>query len=136
MANEIYSEIILELYKNPVNFGHVEHPDLVASGGNHICGDVVSFELRFEGEKVREIKFTGEGCAISKASECLLTEMVKGKTVAEIKKISNEEVFENLGGVIQTRIKCALLGLTVLKRGVEQFEKNEYKKTVVSNIQA
>jgi nitrogen fixation NifU-like protein len=134
MEPEIFSEIILDLYKNPVNFGHLKEFDLKATGGNPFCGDEVSFELKIDNGKVSDIRFSGKGCAISRASESLLTEMVKGKTLFEIKEISSERVFEELGGVIQTRAKCALLGLGVLKRGVEEFEKNGSKKTVALNL--
>ncbi len=134
MKEEIFSEIILDLYKNPVNFGHIKNHDLKVSGGNPICGDEVSFEVKVENEKIQDIKFTCKGCAISKASESMLTEMVKGKTIKEVKQMSNKEVFDSLGGVIQTRVKCALLGLMVLKRGIEKFEKSDGKKTVVEGL--
>ncbi|MBI2598409.1 MAG: SUF system NifU family Fe-S cluster assembly protein [Candidatus Diapherotrites archaeon] len=134
MADEIYSEIILDLYKNPQNFGHLKEYDIKASGGNPICGDEVSFEVKIDQDKINEIKFVGEGCAISKASSSLLTEMAKGKPLWEVKKISNQDVFESLGGVIQTRIKCALLGISVLKMGIEKFEQNGKRKTEVQNL--
>ena len=134
MVDSIYSEIILDLYKNPKNFGKLTNYDLKASGGNYICGDTVTFELKIEKEKITDVKFTGEGCAISRASESLLTEMVKGKTISEVKKISSDQVFENLGGVIQTRIKCALLGYEVLKIGIEKYSEQGGKKTEVAGI--
>lgn len=129
-----YSEIILDLYKNPLNYGHLSNPELKAKGGNPLCGDEVSFELKLDGEKVKDIKFTGIGCAISKASASLLTEMVKGKTLREIKAFGEKEIFQELGGIIQTRVKCALLSLVVLKRGIEEYQKNSGKKTVLEGV--
>src|SRR3989344_4324319 len=129
VIDELYSEMILDLYKNPKNFGHVENFDVKSSGGNPYCGDEISIEMKIENDKVKEIKFVGEGCAISRASASLVTEIAKGKMLSEIKKISSDDVLKALGGVIQTRIKCALLGLMVLKMGVEKFEENGKKKT-------
>ncbi|MEK6941339.1 MAG: Fe-S cluster assembly sulfur transfer protein SufU [archaeon] len=134
MTDELYSEIILDLYKNPLNHGHVQNFDIKSSGGNRYCGDEISIEMKVEKEMVKEIKFVGEGCAISKASASLVTEMAKGKTLAEVKNFSSEEVFEKLGGIIQTRVKCALLGLMVLKMGVEKFEENGKKKTETAKL--
>ena len=130
----IYTEIILELYKNPLNRGTIEDATLVAGGGNPICGDHATFYLKINSGVIEDVKFYGSGCAISIASESLLTEMVKGKRIDEAKKITQKELFAQLGGIIQTRIKCALLGLTVLKRGMEEYEKAGAKRTVVTGI--
>ncbi len=132
--DSIYTEIILELYKNPPNKGRLEKFDLESDGGNPTCGDRVTFTVKITDGKVEGIKFYGSGCAISVASEALLSEMVKGKKVSEAKKISKEKLFAELGNIIQTRIKCALLGLIVLKRGIEEYEKNGAKPTVVKGI--
>ena len=85
--------------------------------------------------KIEENKFQGHGWHISSASESILTEMVKGKTIDEAKNITKEELFEELGNIIETRIKCALLGLTVLKKGLEEFEKNNRKRRKRRNRQ-
>lgn len=134
MTGEIYTEIILDLYKNPQNKGEIANPELDVSGGNPSCGDYARFTMRIKNKKIEEIKFYGNGCAISVAAESLLTEMVKGKTIAEAKKITKEELFKELGNIIQTRIKCALLGLTILKKGIEAYEANKEKKTIVKGI--
>lgn len=134
MADSIYTEVILELYKNPVNKGRLEKFSVEAGGGNPVCGDQVTFTVQAADGVIEDLKFYGSGCAISIASESLLTEMVKGKKVEEIKKITPEQLFAELGGIIQTRIKCALLGLMVLKKGIEEYEKNGKKKTVVKGI--
>ena len=118
---DIYSEIILDLYKNPMNFGSLDKPDLHLTGGNPLCGDEVSFDVRFEAGKVAEIRFNGHGCAISRAAESLVTELVKGKTPAEIVQLTPENLFEAMGKIIETRIKCALLGLHVLKQGMQAY---------------
>lgn len=130
----IYTEIILDLYKNPQNKGTMENYDLMASGGNPACGDQVTFYLKVNNGIIEDIKFYGNGCAISIASESLLTEMAKGKKITYAKKITRGQLFAQLGNTIQTRIKCALLGLEVLKKGIEEYEKNGGKKTTATGI--
>ena len=132
--NNLYSEIILDLYKHPINYGELDDPDLRFSGGNPSCGDEVIFHICLEGDRIREVKFQGHGCAISRASQCVLTELVKGKTIAEVLEILPENIFEELGGVIQTRIKCALLGLHVFKQGLRMYLKNPEEFTVIKGI--
>lgn len=124
MADEIYTDLILELYRNPVNRGSVKNYDLKFSGGNPVCGDEVSFEIKLEGNRIKEIMFSGHGCAISTAAESLLTQEVKGKTIEEVLAMTNRDVFASLGNIIQTRVKCALLGLHVLKEGLKEHGKS------------
>ena len=128
--SEIYSEIIIDLYKNPINFGKLEKPSLTLQGGNPLCGDEVQFELKLDNGIIKDIKFTGHGCAISRASESLLTEMVKGKKFEEIERIKDKDVFEVLGNVVQTRVKCALLPLQVLKQGYVKYKEKPNIKLV------
>ena len=134
MERELYSEIILDLYKNPPNKGRIENYSLEAGGGNPVCGDHVTFTLKIRDGKVADIKFFSSGCAISIASQALLSEMVKGKSVKSAAKINAQQLFEQLGNIIQTRQKCALLGLLVLQEGFARYEKNRKKKTSVKGI--
>jgi len=84
-----------------------------------LCGDKIRMDLKLRDGLVDDIKFSGRGCAISQASASLLTEAVKGKPVAEIAKIGKEDVLENLGiNISAARLKCALLGLKVLKQAL------------------
>lgn len=117
--NELFSETVLELYKNPLNFGELKNATIHAELGNPSCGDVVHVFLRIERGKIVAASFTGRGCAVSQASASLLTELVKGKTVFQAKTISSDDLFEQLGGVIQTRIKCATLSLSALKKALQ-----------------
>ena len=128
--SEIYSEIIIDLYKNPINFGKLEKPSLTLQGGNPLCGDEVQFELKLDNGIIKDIKFQGEGCAIAMASTSMLTEMVKGKKFEEIERIKDKDVFEVLGNVVQTRVKCALLPLQVLKQGYVKYKEKPNIKLV------
>lgn len=131
---ELYSELILDLYKNPINYGKLEKPDLHASGGNPLCGDQVTIELQLNDDKIKDIKFSGNGCAISMASASLLTELVKGKSLDEVMKLENKDIFAELGQIVETRLKCALVSLKVLQDGVQFYQKNPKKNRIILNI--
>jgi len=117
--DELQLEILLDHYQNPRNFGHLENPDIVHEEGNPSCGDQIRIEIKLEDNKIADIKFTGKGCTISQASASILTEIVKGKTLDEVKNFSKEDMLNALGIPISPiRLKCALLGLKVLKAGI------------------
>jgi nitrogen fixation NifU-like protein len=119
MSSEIYKDIILDYYRNPRNFGDLPEPDVRAKDSNPLCGDVIEMQLKIKDGKVDDIRFKGKGCAISQASASMLTEVAKGKTLDEIKAMGKPTVLELLGiDPGPTRIKCALLGLKVLKLSV------------------
>ena len=113
----MYKEIILDYYKNPRNRGTIESPDAKSKDSNPLCGDVVEMQLKFSDGKVSDIKFNGDGCAISQASASMLTELVMGKTIDEVRRIDKTVLLENLGSpnLGAVRIKCALLPLKVMK---------------------
>jgi nitrogen fixation NifU-like protein len=115
--DDFYKEYILDHYRNPRNFGHLEHPTAKAEDLNPLCGDTITMELAVDDAgKVSEVKFSGRGCAISQASASMLTESIKGLSLEEVAKLSPDAVLEKVGiGISPTRMKCALLGLKVLK---------------------
>jgi nitrogen fixation NifU-like protein len=120
---DIYREIILDYYRNPRNFGKIESPDIALRESNPLCGDEIEIQVKFDGDKVKDIKFNGKGCAISQASASMLTEMVMGKSLEEMKKVGKEDILESLGlpNLGPARIKCALLSLKTLKLGVYSY---------------
>jgi nitrogen fixation NifU-like protein len=119
MSSDIYKDIILDYYRNPRNFGDLPDPDVRAKDSNPLCGDIIEMQLRIRDVKIDDIRFKGKGCAISQASASMLTEAVKGKTLDELKTMGKPDVLELLGiDPGPTRIKCALLGLKVLKLAV------------------
>ncbi len=115
--DDFYRDFILDHYRNPRNYGHFTAPDAVAEDLNPLCGDQIRVELNIDGQRrVSDVRFSGKGCAISQASVSMLTEAVKGKTLEEIARLPKEAVLENVGiGISPTRMKCAMLGLKVLK---------------------
>ena len=116
MTSDIYKDIILDYYRNPRNFGDLEKPDVRAKDSNPLCGDVIEMQLKVNDGKVEDVRFKGKGCAISQASASMLTELVKGKTLEQIKAMGKPDILQLLGiDPGPTRIKCALLSLKVLK---------------------
>jgi nitrogen fixation NifU-like protein len=116
--DQMYREVILDHYKNPRGHGALEPHDAHAEGQNPLCGDEVSIFVRFadDGETIDEIGFEGRGCAISQAATSMLTEMVKGRKATEIAQLPKEELLEEIGiPLTPIRLKCAILGLGVLK---------------------
>jgi nitrogen fixation protein NifU and related proteins len=118
MADDMYREVILDHYKNPRGHGVIEGADAQAEGLNPLCGDEVTIYVQFDedGQTIDEVKFSGRGCAISQASTSMLMEMVKGRKADEIAALPKEELLEEIGiPLTPIRLKCALLGLGVLK---------------------
>jgi nitrogen fixation NifU-like protein len=114
--DDFYRDYILDHYRNPRNFGKLEHFDAVAEDLNPLCGDQIRMELKLRDGVVSDVRFSGKGCAISQASASMLTERIKGMKLDEVAKLSKEAVLENVGiGISPTRMKCAMLGLRVLK---------------------
>jgi len=115
---QMYREVILDHYKNPRGHGALDPHDAHAEGQNPLCGDEVTIFVRFagDGETIDEIGFEGRGCAISQAATSMLTELVKGRKAAEVAELPKEELLEEIGiPLTPIRLKCAILGLGVLK---------------------
>ncbi|MGH3059525.1 MAG: Fe-S cluster assembly sulfur transfer protein SufU [Gaiellaceae bacterium] len=114
--DSLYREVILDHYKNPRGHGVITEPDAQAEGQNPLCGDEVSIAVEFEGNTIADVKFQGRGCAISQAATSMLMDMVKGRTAQEVASMSRDELLEEVGiPLTPVRLKCALLGLGVLK---------------------
>ncbi len=115
--DDFYKEYILDHYRNPRNFGKLDAPDATAEDLNPLCGDTIRIDLAVDDAgRVSDVKFSGKGCAISQASASMLTETVKGMTLEQVATLPQDAVLENVGiGISPTRMKCAMLGLKVLK---------------------
>ena len=115
MTDSIYREIILDHSKNPRNFGELDPADLTAEDTNPLCGDQIRMDLRVDDGVVTDVKFSGRGCAVSLASASILTELVMGKPLTEVRALTKGDVLEEIGiPVSPARMKCALLGFNVL----------------------
>lgn len=116
---DLYQEDILEHYKHPQNYGSLPDATIVQKEHNPTCGDTLTFYLHIEDGKIADVKFEGEGCAISQAAASMLTEEILGKPAAEAQKMQKEDVLELLGIELgPTRLKCALLSLQGITNGL------------------
>ncbi len=119
MDSSIYREQIIDLYEHPLNFGELDPHDFSYEEDNPLCGDVIRIDVRLDEEnRIADVKWSGDGCAISQASASLLTEEIMGMTLDEVKAFPKERLLELIGVPLSmARVKCALLSLKVLKAG-------------------
>jgi len=123
--DDLYREIIIDHYKNPLHKGRLDKSDFSFEDENPLCGDHIQIELRVnESQNVVEAKFDGHGCAISISAADLLLDTIVGKSIEDLKKLGKQDVLDLLGIELSpVRLKCALLSLKVLKAAV--YELNE-----------
>jgi len=117
----LYREELLEVFQNPKNRGEIANPDLEAKLLNPLCGDVVTLQIKLNGEKVvQKAVFSGNGCAISQASASLLAENIEGKNLEQIRKLKSNDILALVGiNPTPARMKCALLSLDVLMKALD-----------------
>lgn len=116
MSSDLYQEEILDHYRNPRNYGSLEQADASYEDSNPLCGDVVTMDFEFDGDRIAEVRFHGSGCAISQAATSMLTELIAGKTKQEAHAITKDDVLEEIGVPLSpARVKCALLGYKVMQ---------------------
>ncbi len=127
---DLYRENLLDHYKNPRNFGTIKKADISHHEYLASCGDDLTIFVKLDKDnKIVDVKFQGKGCAISQASASMLTERIKGMSLEELHALMREDIFEMLGTEIGPgRIKCALLPLKTLMKGVEEWESKHEKK--------
>lgn len=115
----LYSDILLDHFRHPRNYGSLDAPDISNEQLNPLCGDRIRLELKLEQSRVSEARFKGDGCAISTAAASLLTEMVLGKDLEELTNIPDARLISALESDIQpARLQCALLPLQALREGL------------------
>lgn len=119
-----YNDIVLEHFKNPRNIGKIENPDGKATEGSPACGDMVSLYLKVDPETkvITDIKFESYGCASNIATGSIITELAKGKTIEEAKKITWKEASEALGGLPTIKVHCSVLAVEALRSAIQNYE--------------
>jgi nitrogen fixation NifU-like protein len=112
----IYREFIIDHYKNPRNFGELDERDVEFHDRNPLCGDELGVHIRLEDDRIADLRFHGHGCAISQAAASIISDVLKGKRVADIAELDRGFVCEELGiDLSPTRLKCGLLSLKVVQ---------------------
>jgi nitrogen fixation NifU-like protein len=119
LTDDLYRDYILDHYKRPRNFGELEPHDLEAHEHNPLCGDELGVQIRVKDGRIEDLRFHGQGCAISQASASMASEELKGMRLQEVGELDADWALELLGiPVSATRRKCALLGLKVVRGAV------------------
>lgn len=122
LGDSLYREFIIDHYQNPRNFGELKDADSSSYDYNPTCGDELKIQLKTEKGKIKEIKFSGRGCAISIAAASMLTEEMKGRPLEEISRLDKDHIIAMLGiDISPARIKCATLGMVVLKKAADSM---------------
>ncbi|MCX8033605.1 MAG: Fe-S cluster assembly scaffold protein NifU [Thermoleophilia bacterium] len=117
----MYSEQVMEHFRNPRNVGVIEDADGVGEVGNPVCGDMMRIYIKVKDGVIEDIKFQTLGCGAAVASSSMMTEMAKGKTLDEALKITNDMVAEALGGLPPAKMHCSNLAADGLRAAIEDY---------------
>jgi nitrogen fixation NifU-like protein len=121
----MYSDKVMEHFSNPKNVGEIENADGVGEVGNPVCGDMMSFYIKVQSDKISNIKFKTFGCVAAIAVSSIVSEMAMGKTLAEAKKITKKSVAESLDGLPKQKMHCSNLGADALAKAIENYENKQ-----------
>ena len=117
----LYSEKVMEHFRNPRNVGDMENPDGTGHVGNPVCGDIMELYIRVDNNTITDAKFKTFGCGAAIATSSMVTEMVIGKTIEEALEISNRAVAEALGGLPPVKMHCSVLAEEALKLAIDDY---------------
>jgi nitrogen fixation NifU-like protein len=125
----MYNKTVMDHFRNPRNVGIIEDADGVGEVGNPLCGDMMTIYLDIEDDIIKEIKFQTFGCGSAIAVSSMLTELAKGKTIGEAKKITNKDVADALEGLPKNKLHCSNLGADALQVAIKNYEDKKAGKT-------
>ncbi len=120
-TQSLYSEKVMDHFRNPRNTGDMENPDGIGHVGNPVCGDIMELYIKVEDDIITDAKFKTFGCGAAIATSSIVTEMVKGKSIDEALEISNKAVVEALDGLPPVKIHCSVLAEEALKAAIEDY---------------
>ncbi len=118
----LYSEKVMEHFRNPRNIGEMENPDGIGYVGNPVCGDIMELYIKVKDNIITDARFKTFGCGAAIATSSMVTELVKGKTIEEAQQISNRAVAEALGGLPPVKMHCSVLAEEALKKAIEDYQ--------------
>ena len=121
----MYTEKVMETFKNPQNVGEVENYNAIGTVGNATCGDIMQITLRIEDDIIKDAKFKTFGCAAAIASSSVATTMVIGKTLDEALQLKNKDVIESLEGLPPQKIHCSVLAEEAIKAAIDDYRKRQ-----------
>jgi len=121
-----YSKKVIEHFSKPKNIGEIKNADAIGEIGNMICGDKMKIYLKIDkkAKKIKDIKFQTFGCAAAIATSSMITELAKGKTLEQAKKITNKDVADSLQGLPPIKMHCSNLAADALHKAIANYEKN------------
>ncbi len=117
----MYSDIVMEHFSNPRNTGVIDDADGVGEVGNPVCGDMMTFYIKVKDDTLVDVKFQTFGCVAAIAVSSIVSDMAKGKTLEEAKKITKKVVAEALGGLPPNKMHCSNLGAEALALAIQQY---------------
>jgi len=124
----MYSEKVMEHFRKPRNMGEIPDADGVGTVGNPVCGDMMTVYIKVKENHIDDIKFKTFGCGAAIATSSMVTELAKGKTLEEAKKIGRSDVAESLGGLPKVKMHCSNLAADALHAAIEDYEKRKGTK--------
>jgi nitrogen fixation NifU-like protein len=124
----MYTKTVMDHFRKPRNVGTIEGADGVGEVGNPLCGDMMTLYLKVKDDRIDDIKFQTFGCGAAIAVSSMLTEMAKGKTIDEAKKITNKDVADALEGLPKNKLHCSNLGADALHLAIKNYEDRKGQK--------
>ena len=118
----MYSEKVMDHFRNPRNVGEIENADGIGEVGNPVCGDMMAFYIKVENGRLKDVKFKTFGCGAAIAVSSMVSEMAIGKTIEEAMKITNALVAQELGGLPPNKMHCSNLGADALHKAIEDYQ--------------
>ena len=123
----LYSEKVMDHFRNPRNVGVIENADAVGEVGNTKCGDIMKMYLKIDDEVITDVKFETFGCASAIASSSMATELIKGKPVSEAMKLTNKAVAEALDGLPDYKMHCSVLAQEAIQSAIDDYNSKHGK---------
>ncbi len=121
----MYSEKVMDHFRNPRNVGEIKDPDGVGTVGNPVCGDLMTIHIKVKDNTISEIKFKTFGCGAALATSSMITELAKGKSLEDALKITRKDVADNLGGLPPIKMHCSNLAADALHEAVKDYQKKQ-----------